>query len=216
MFEQVLPGETKTILARLGESGLLDRAALGGGTALALRLGHRISRDLDFFTREEFDEILLLPRLAGVAPFQLERTAWRTILGGFGDIRFSLFYYDYPLLSPPDRFQGIDILDIPDIAAMKIAAIASRGVKRDFVDLYFICRGHLTLEEALNLYEQKYGNLSAAGFHILKSLAYFDDAEDEEIPRMLKDVSWNRIKDFFRREIKRLTGPLLDPDAGPH
>ncbi|MDP8236890.1 MAG: nucleotidyl transferase AbiEii/AbiGii toxin family protein [Candidatus Erginobacter occultus] len=215
MFEQVLPGAAKKILARLGESGLLDRAVLGGGTALALRLGHRISCDLDFFTREEFDEILLLPRLAGVAPFELERTAWRTILGGFGDIRFSLFYYDYPLLSPPDRFQGIDILNIPDIAAMKIAAIASRGVKRDFVDLYFICRGHLTLDEVLNLYEQKYGNLAATGFHILKSLTYFDDAEDEEIPRMLKDASWKRIKDFFRREIRRLTVPLLDPDAGP-
>ncbi len=213
MFEQVLPGETKTILARLGESELLGRAALGGGTALALRLGHRVSQDLDFFTREQFDEKLLLPRLAGVAPFNLDRTSWGTILGGFGDIRFSLFYYDYPVLAAPDRFQGIDILDIPDIAAMKIAAIASRGVKRDFVDLFFICRECLSLSEAVELYDRKYANLSATGVHILKSLTYFDDAEDEELPLMLKDVDWDRIKDFFRGKVKRLSIPLIGPDA---
>lgn len=213
MFEQVLPGETKTILARLGESEILGRAALGGGTALALRLGHRVSHDLDFFTREEFDEKLLLPRLAGVGPFNLERTSWGTILGGFGDIRFSLFYYDYPVLSVPDRFQGIDILDIPDIAAMKIAAIASRGVKRDFIDLYFICRECLSLNEVVELYERKYANLSATGIHILKSLTYFDDAEDEELPLMLKDIDWERIRDYFRGKVKRLSLPLIDPDA---
>jgi hypothetical protein len=209
MFESVLPGETKTILARLGESGILGRSALGGGTALALRLGHRISRDLDFFTPEEFDEKLLLPRLARVAPFELERTAWRTILGAFGEIRFSIFYYDYPRLAPPDRFQGIDILSIPDIAAMKIAAVASRGVKRDFIDLFFICRGGLTLAGALKLYDRKYSNLAATGFHILKSLAYFDDAEEDEFPLMLQEVTWEGIKDYFRREVRQLTLPLI-------
>ena len=63
MFEEVLPGKTKAVLALLGESDLIREAYLGGGTALALQIGHRISYDLDFFTPEEFDEQMLLPRL---------------------------------------------------------------------------------------------------------------------------------------------------------
>ena len=209
MFEQVLPGDTKAILVLLGKSEIIKKAYLGGGTALALQLGHRISYDLDFFTKEEFDEKILLPEIAKVSNFKLEKTAWRTILGRFGDVRFSLFYYDYPLISSPREFSGINILDIPDITAMKIAAIASRGAKRDFIDLYFICREVISLWDAVGLYDRKYKNLAATGIHIMKSLTYFDDAEDEEMPRMLKDLSWKGVKNFFRGEVKKMAGKFI-------
>ena len=209
MFEQVLPGNTKAILAVLEKSDVIQKAYLGGGTALALQLGHRVSYDLDFFTPEEFDEEILLPRIRKISNFKLESTAWRTVLGRFGEVRFSLFYYEYPLLLPLRKFCKINILDVRDIAAMKIAAIASRGVKRDFIDLYFICSEVISLQEAIELYDKKYQNLAATVIHIMKSLTYFDDAEDDEMPHMLKEAAWKEVKEYFEGEVKKIAGQFM-------
>lgn len=204
MFGQVLPGNTKAVLALLEKSEVIQKAYLAGGTALALQLGHRISCDLDFFTQEEFDEKMLLPEIKKISNFQLEKIAWRTILGKFKDVKFSIFYYKYPLLYAAKKFGMINVTDIRDIAAMKIAAIAARGTKRDFVDLYFICKETVSLPDAIQLYDKKYKNLSAAGMHIMKSLVYFDDAEPDEMPRMLKEAVWGNIKKYFEYEVRKL------------
>ncbi len=97
----------------------------------------------------------------------------------------------------------INILDLRDIAAMKIASIASRGVKRDFVDLYFICKETISLEEVIQLYDKKYKNLATTAMHIMKSLTYFEDAEAEDMPHMLAPVNWERVKRFFEGEVKK-------------
>lgn len=209
MFEQVLPGKTREVLALLGRSEFIRQSCLGGGTALALQLGHRVSRDLDFFTPVEFDEHLLLPHLKDIADFRLEKITWRTIRGRYGDVLFSIFHYDYPALFPPVKFGEIRVVETRDIGAMKIAAIAARGAKRDFFDLYFICREVIGLGDLLQLYDDKYRNLSADAVHIIKSLAYFDDAEEDEDPDLLKKADWREVKDFFRREVRDLSRSLL-------
>ncbi|MCK4784157.1 MAG: nucleotidyl transferase AbiEii/AbiGii toxin family protein [Desulfobacteraceae bacterium] len=209
MFEQVLPENTKAILALLEKSEIIQKAYLAGGTALALQLGHRISYDLDFFTREEFNENILLPQMKKISKFELEKIAWKTILGKFKDVRFSIFYYEYPLLYHTKKFGMINILDLRDIAAMKIAAIASRGVKRDFVDLYFICKETVSLGDAIQLYDKKYKNLAATAIHIMKSLTYFEDAEAQDIPHMLVPVNWEEVKRFFEDEIKKTAAKFV-------
>lgn len=209
MFEEVLSGNTKAILALLEKSEIIQKAYLAGGTALALQLGHRISYDLDFFTRKEFNENTLLPQIKKISKFELEKIAWRTILGRFKDVRFSIFYYEYPLLYHPKKFGRINILDIRDIAAMKIAAIASRGVKRDFVDLYFICKEIVSLEDAIQLYDKKYKNLATTVIHIMKSLAYFQDAEADDMPHMLVPASWEWVKRFFEGEVKKIAAKFV-------
>src|SRR3989339_2248804 len=98
MFEETISKQSSKNLALLGSSKILNNAYLAGGTALALQLGHRISYDLDFFTQEEFDEQILLPEIKKIANFQLEKISWRTILGNFQGVKFSIFYYKYPLL----------------------------------------------------------------------------------------------------------------------
>ena len=50
--EAVTP-EARDLLALLGQLPLLRPFYLAGGTALALRLGHRISQDLDLFANVE-------------------------------------------------------------------------------------------------------------------------------------------------------------------
>lgn len=204
MFEQVLPGNTKKILALLEKSEIIQKAYLAGGTALSLQLGHRISYDLDFFIIEEFDVEILLPKIKNISNFELEKISWKTILGKFKDVRFSIFYYGYPLLYPTKKFGKINILDARDIAAMKIAAVASRGVKRDFVDLYFLCKEVISLEETIELYDKKYKNLAATSMHIIKSLTYFEDAEDQDMPHMLRKLDWQQVKNYFNAEVKKI------------
>ncbi|MEK7376036.1 MAG: nucleotidyl transferase AbiEii/AbiGii toxin family protein [Candidatus Margulisiibacteriota bacterium] len=204
MFEQVLPGNTKEILALLEGSEIVKNAYLAGGTALALQMGHRISYDLDFFTQEEFNEEKLLSEIRKISDFKPEKISWRTILGTFKDVKFSIFYYEYPLLFPPGIFGQIKVVDISDIAAMKLAAAASRGTKRDFVDLYFICKDHLALDECIKLYGRKYKNLDDVKVHLMKSLIFFNDADPEEMPHMLKECKWEKVKQFFISEVKKI------------
>jgi len=212
MFEKVLSKEAKEPLVILGRSGLLEEAYLAGGTALCLQFGHRFSYDFDFFTPKEFDAKILVQRVKKLLPdFQLERTAWRTILGYIGKTRFSLFFYDYPLLFKPHNFLKINIADVKDIAPMKVAAISDRGTKRDFIDLFFIVKikKFLTLEEILKLYDKKFKVLKQNKFHILKSLSYFEDADKDEMPRMIENVDWQEVKNFFKEETKRISKILL-------
>lgn len=204
MFEQTLSRDTKKALALLGQSKILDHAYLAGGTACALHLGHRISIDLDFFTPQEFDVAKILHDLQNLGKFEAEETPWGTILGKFENVRFSLFVYQYPALAPFHSYQQVQVADLKDITAMKIEAIGSRGIKRDFVDLYFICQGGISLQEALVLYEKKYEKLASQKLHLLKSLTYFVDADVGPMPQMLKKIQWEDVKKFFESQIKKL------------
>ena len=213
MFEEVLSKNAKQSLALLSKSKILKSAYLAGGTALALQLGHRYSYDLDFFSPQKFDEEILIRRITEVLPnFSLERKSWGTVLGYLRKTRFSLFFYDYPLLFKPNQLLGIDIANIKDIVPMKIAAIADRGTKRDFIDLYFIFAKTkiLTLREALALYDKKFKALKQNKIHILKSLVYFEDAEKDKLPQMMQRVSWLSVKKFFISEQQKITKEILN------
>ncbi len=210
MFEQALFGNTKEILAILGRSGLLSNAYLAGGTGVALQIGHRISVDLDFFTQEEFNSEILARQLFHINGFKLDKIKWGTVIGKFESISFSIFTYNYPVLFPFKPFCGLNVLDIREIGIMKIEAIVTRGVKRDFVDLYFICKKIIELRDVLSLYTRKYGELGGKMVHIIKSLTYFVDAEEEEMPMMLVPMDWGEIKSFFEQEIGKIGREFLN------
>ena len=203
MFEEAISKQTAENLVLLGKSKILGSAYLAGGTALALQIGHRISYDLDFFTDQKFKAQIFLKEMSRFKLYQHERVGWGTILGRLGNVKFSLFYYPYPLLRKPISFKNINIADIADISAMKIAAISERGTKRDFVDLYFILQ-KITLNEVFNFYDRKYQKLSSNSVHIKKSLVYFEDAEKDPTPKMIIPVSWGKVKTFFKKEIKNI------------
>ena len=120
--------------------------------------------------------------------------------------------HEYPLLFSPSDLYGVSIADVGDIAAMKIAAIADRGIKRDFIDLYFILvhAKRATLHEALALYDKKFKKLAQNRMHILKALIYFDDAEESEMPRMIKPVSWLGVKRFFIAEQRKIMREIIN------
>lgn len=204
MYSQILTERTKSTLALLGKEEILKDCYLAGGPALALHLGHRLSFDLDFFTNVEFERKKIIQQLEAFG-LVVEKEDWGTILGKLGDIKFSLFYYKYPLVVDTVDYHGINIASLQDIAAMKIDAISSRGTKRDFTDLYFLVKKFENLSELFKFYDQKYKKLEANRFHIIKSLTYFDDADKEENPKMLvPDYSWEEIKKTLKEEVNKL------------
>jgi predicted nucleotidyltransferase component of viral defense system len=205
MFTKILLPDTVRAIKLVSKVPIVKNSYLAGGTALALRLGHRISIDLDFFTLEELEENVLLADLEQLPEFKKDGVAWRTVWGIIQNTKFSLFYYKYPLLEKTDAFMGIKIASLKDIAAMKIIAIGDRGTKRDFIDLYFLTKTYTT-DEMLEFYDMKFGDLDEKAYHLIRSLDYFADADvDTQLPKMLIDIDWENIKKFFHQESMRLS-----------
>lgn len=201
----VLPENTSQLLPVLGEMLFLRSAYLAGGTALALQLGHRVSADLDFFFPEEFDVSLAIQKLSAAGKFRLTKKSEQTVVGTLNEVKLALFGYRYPMLFPLQEIFGIRIADIRDIACMKIDAIAGRGAKRDFVDLFFVLRATATLSDILELFCKKYAALQYNMVHVKKSLLYFTDAEEDPMPQMLQPASWDEVKKYLEREVLRLS-----------
>jgi len=204
MFANAISADTLRGIKILGKTGVLGQAYLAGGTALVLHLGHRISYDLDFFTEEVFEENAMAGKLGTVGEFVKDKVDWRTVLGTFEKMKFSIFYYQYPLVTETVQFEGVRVVQPPDIAAMKLLAISDRGMKRDFVDLYFM-RSLFPLEQVFNWYGQKFGRLEERRYHLLRGLSYFEDADRDQQLHMIAPLDWDEVKRYFADEVKRLS-----------
>ena len=200
---QVITSPVEQALGDLRRTSVLTRFYLAGGTGLALRLGHRRSVDLDFFTGESFGLEQLLQKVQHLSGFALIAKEEQTLHAHIRGIKVSFLGYAYPVLFQFEEFRGIKVADPRDIACMKISAIAGRGAKRDFVDLYAASKQYL-LPKLLELFHRKFAQANYSAVHVLKSLTYFDDAENDPMPEMLAPISWMEVKEFFTEEVPGL------------
>jgi len=206
---EVLDEAAEQTLEELLRARALEFFYLAGGTGLALYLGHRRSADLDFFKTEAFDEEALLQRLQRIPGLALVAKGPATLHTMIRGTKTSFLGYDYPILYPLVSFHGIQVADPRDIAGMKISAVASRGSRRDFVDLYAVSQKH-GLEKLLETFRKKFAKVNYSMVHVLKSLTYFEDAEREPMPDMLVPLAWDEVKQFFCREVPPLLGRFED------
>ena len=208
MFTRTLSDNTATALATLGESKVCKNAYLAGGTALALHLGHRISVDLDFFNPEVFDSHKIVAKLKSLGNYESQQQTENTINGVFNTVKFSYFIYPYKLISPTVNFKGIELASIEDIAAMKLVAITDRGTKKDYIDLYFLAKKY-SFEKMFEFYEKKYRLFNQNRLTILKSLTYFFDADESEMPKMIEKIEWDEVKNYFKKTIPPVAKKIL-------
>jgi len=204
MFIQGLSEQTQKNLELLKGVPFVGKYYLAGGSALSLRLGHRYSVDLDFFSDTAESPLIIGSSLAKLGKLEIFQNDAGTFNGRLNGVRLSFFIYPYPTLFPMVDFLGVKVADVLDISCMKLDAISSRGTKRDFIDLYFICQKAKPLKEILELFRKKYANVDCSILHILKSLVYFVDAEKDEMPQMIEEVEWEVVKNFFLQEMKNL------------
>lgn len=95
--------------------------------------------------------------------------------------------------------------DPRDIAVMKLVTVGGRGSRKDFVDLYFYLRGGTTMESVFTLLRRRFVDVDYNEYHLLKSLVFFEDAEAEPMPQMIREVEWKEVKDRLRAEVRRLS-----------
>jgi len=183
--------ETFSLLKSFASQDKLRGFYLAGGTALALRLGHRISVDLDFFTLSIFDSNELLEFLK--ESYEIRgATCSVNSLSFFvtvddEPVKVDMIRHNYPFVQPVEHVKNIRLCSLQDIAAMKLNAVANRGAKKDFFDIYALLT-RFTLKELLTFFQQKYEQLNS--LTVLKSLVYFADADLEPNPVSLLDTSW--------------------------
>ena len=179
------------LLKKLQKSPLLGSARLVGGTALALQIGHRKSIDLDFFGELNFEIQELIDEIKEFAELTILSESKNIHVYSVAGIKVDFVNCKYPWLDDAVVEDGITLASIRDIAAMKISAIIGRGTKKDFIDIAFLLQ-KFSLKEILDFYSMKYNDGSV--FTALKSLTYFDDAEDDIMPDMLIRKSWKQVK----------------------
>ena len=201
---EILPHTQKRVLKLLGPFTHQHDFYLAGGTALAVHLGHRRSQDLDWFTTGRIPDAMSLAtsiREEGI-PLEVRQVARGTLNGSVSKIPVSFFEYQYPLLQKEIFWPevGCRLASLPDIACMKLSAIAQRGHKKDFVDLYALGIKSFSLKQMLSFYQKKF-SLKDIG-HVLFALTYFDDAEKERMPVMLWETQWNTIKTTIQAWVK--------------
>ncbi|MBI2870842.1 MAG: nucleotidyl transferase AbiEii/AbiGii toxin family protein [Candidatus Omnitrophica bacterium] len=203
-----VPESLQVLIEQMAHAGLMRDFYLAGGTGLALLLNHRRSIDIDLFSgtnRLDFDGRRdLFSRLRRLSGWALIEAKDGTVHGRLKKVRTSFFWYPEPLLKPTVKRGGVRIASVTDIGLMKLAAIIGRGSRKDFVDLYAICR-ELPLSRLLKLGGKKFKHSGDFPLQALKALVYFEDAEKDPPAITPQPLSWTNVKAFFIREVRTLT-----------
>lgn len=201
MFTGALPEKTHALLKKIYPILAAKEFYLAGGTGLAFQLGHRISEDLDFFTSCAFESSSLYAsfktKVDRVNEILIED---QTLIVDLDGVKCSFYYYGVPPIFPVISFPDLKIADWRDIVAEKFKAVAQRGSKKDFFDIFSaIQMKKLSLEEAVSIFKKRFQSSGLNLYHTLRSLTYFEDADLEPDPNMMKgyEFYWEEVKSFF-------------------
>lgn len=185
----ILPPPQKCLWPEL--AGIPEHFVLYGGTALALRLGHRDSVDFDFFSDREFQPMALygaLPLLKGATIVQSEANTLTCLADRGGDVKLSFFGLPHiARINPPDicADNGLRIASLLDLAATKAAVVQQRAQAKDYLDIDALISAGVSLGEALAAAKLVYGD-AFAPTPTIKALAYFGDGDLPTLPDDVK------------------------------
>jgi len=202
IFLNILPENQRVIYEKLADSEFINKYYLAGGTSLALQIGHRISIDFDFFSQKDIDLYELKNDIVQIGKIEIFQEKKNTLHCSIDGIKISFISYKYKMIESLRFHKNIAFASMFDIACMKLSAISSRGCKKDFIDLYYLLKS-ISLEKIIGLFKKKFGGAAVNEYQLKKSLIYFEDAENEPMPKMKKNISWDKIKDRLIAEVKR-------------
>ena len=209
MHPECVEEKSRMLMSRLGPTLSMHGGVLAGGTGVALHLGHRISGDLEFFTRQVFSQSEVLEELrarAGfVEPGMMDEGAMVVRADG---ATVSLVQTPTHFSELTARVNGCDVAGVVDTAAMKLMAIVTNGTRSDFVDLYAVLRTVPFRTVARNVLE-RYGVTALEPLVVGKGLVWFDSAEGEEDPVYVgTPVTWDDVRRFFRSSLRQFVFDL--------
>ena len=200
MYFNIFDKDRYELLKKITEKISLNNYYMVGGTALSLQLGLRESYDFDFCVQNEFNNEILLKELKSIGNIEVQQNQKGTCDVLLNGVQVSFFYYPNKVISEfvkTEEIPNLKFANILDIAVMKVVAIGGRGAKKDFFDLYNIIKKcDITIEELIRGLLLKCGkDINYA--NIIMGLSYFEDAEEEILPKTFVEYDWKEIKEFF-------------------
>jgi len=178
---------------------------LAGGTALALQIGHRLSVDFDFFSTETLSANVLskVKRVFNnssiVVTYQAPEEQLNMLIDG---VKTTFFYYPYPLLDLSEKYKGVPIASVREIASMKAFSIGKRLAYKDYVDWYFLLKEqHIDLVDVIEHAKKKFGG----DFNdrlFLGQLVSLADIATQKIDFLREEVDRQTIEDFLKETVR--------------
>lgn len=207
LHENAVESNTLELLKKICKLDSLTDFGLAGGTSLALRFGHRLSIDLDFFISSNFRNSLVFQTITDEFPtatllFEQNQTMMFSING----IKVDFILYPFEWLHPFDLIKKTRLVSVADIIPMKLQSLSNRFSKKDFWDIAFLLKV-LTLEKMMELFRAKFPQVDP-GF-IIHSLTAFDEAEREPDPVCIMPKTWMEVQEDLKNEVIQYTNQFL-------
>ncbi|MBL7777840.1 MAG: nucleotidyl transferase AbiEii/AbiGii toxin family protein [Chitinophagales bacterium] len=193
--------ELLNVIKTAFDSGLASGFRLCGGTALSLQTGTRISIDADFVIDGSFDKDKLLEQAKRTLPSVTDfRTGEHGVFFRCGKIKIDFLTWQIPFIRPEVIVDGIRMLHIEEIVAMKLYAITRRGEKKDYVDIATLLSTY-TLAEMVGFFQERHPNHDVS--FVRKCLASYADIERQPMPQMLSPLTWQEVKTILQIALKK-------------
>lgn len=205
LFWNTISHDMHLVLREFYKNEIAKKFYLAGGTALSLQIGHRHSIDLDLFSpTEDIPSIRanLENSLSTLKP-TLADSSWGNLVYIVKNVRVGFYGYGYALINSLIEAETARLASIEDIALMKMDALLSRANRKDFYDLYFICQD-IPLRTLFDIAPQKFPSIRDFEVQVIKRLVYFESADSDPEPSLVKPVSWQTVKEYFIKQAKEI------------
>lgn len=208
----ILTSDQKRILDQINKSQFIrSNFYFTGGTVLSeFYLKHRFSEDLDFFSDKKFDFDLVLQEVnfwSKKLNFTFTRQSKEVVdiyILSFKDkntLKLDFGYYPYPRVEKGIMYQEIIIDSLLDIAINKLASVNQRSSVKDFVDLYYLL-DRFTIWDLIEGVKIKFR--MELDHWILGSDLEYVAKDFQTLPKMIKPLTLEELKNFFRKKAKEL------------
>ena len=184
---------------------------LYGGTALALRLGHRISEDFDFFTNATFaphDLLKQIPYLLGAKVSLSRENTLTCVLDRGGPVPVSFFGgLRLKRVANPDVAieSGVQVASLLDVAGCKMAVVQKRAEGKDYRDIIALIENGISLPKALAAAKAIYGQQFDPRT-TLRALSYFGDGDLPKLPAPTQNALRSAATSVKLEELPVLVG----------
>lgn len=217
---QIITAEQTRILDLVSSNRYLNRSFyFTGGTALSeFYLAHRFSEDLDFFSEKAIDQELILTLMTSWSQklgfrfsSRFVEVVYRFDLHFSNGSNFKVDFAHYPhtrIEKGNTSYKTLPVDSLRDIATNKLFTVNQRTDVKDFVDLYFLLAKHFTIWDLFDSADVKFTQVIFDRYLTAQDFLRIEDFTT--LPRMIKPVTLDDLKDFYRSLAKKLAKQVVE------
>jgi len=210
MYFNTLHPDTARLVNRFTHRLCFPGYLLVGGTAVALYLGHRESNDLDFMTSQPTPSNVTITRIHELDPqFHIISASDYSVHAELEGVRVSYLWQPGIQLNAGPSINHVPLASLDTLAALKCNAIANRGARKDFIDLYAFLQAGWDFDHILEATNHHARSLNVA--HLLRNMVYFQDAELDPTPKLYRPWPWSQIKKTIEQTVYLYLQEQLKP-----